>query len=188
MPGVFVLTDPRRMPNPAAVASRLPQDTGMIYRHFGAPDRGLVANTLVRIGRARGLTVLIAADPDLAVEVGAAGVHWPERLIGTLAMRISRGKTGLTTAAAHSMSAIVKAAALGVDGVFLSPVFATRSAGSSAPLGLMRSRLAAMNAKRQMTRWSRSTPKLYALGGVTTRTAQRVKGWADGFGIVEAAL
>ena len=78
LPGVFALTDPVRMPDPIAVANRLFAGCGIIYRHFGADDRLNVARQLAKIARSRNLTLLIGNDPDLAKQVGADGVHWPE--------------------------------------------------------------------------------------------------------------
>ncbi|MBS0386747.1 MAG: thiamine phosphate synthase, partial [Proteobacteria bacterium] len=134
VPSLFFLTDPERTPDPIAAARRLPAETAVIYRHFGASNRVRMARDLARICRARRLRLLIAADPHLAERVGAAGVHWPER-------RLPEARAvglALTTASAHSRAAVMRAAQCGVDACLLGPVFDTRSASANARLGLFR--------------------------------------------------
>ena len=62
----------------------------------------------------------------------------------------------------HGPRALRAAAALGVDAVLLSPVFPTASHPGDAVIGITRFRL-----------WARTCPcPVYALGGVTPRTAR----------------
>ena len=163
VPALFFFTDPKRTPDPLAVARALPRGAGLVYRHFGAAGRGPVARALARTCRSRGLTLLIAADPELAARVGAAGVHWPERL---LPARREAGHGALVTAAAHGAGALAKAAAYGADAAVLSPVFPTESASANAPLGLFRA--------SQLAR-AAALPVL-ALGGISTRNARLLAG------------
>jgi thiamine-phosphate pyrophosphorylase len=160
IPALFFFTDPERTPDPAAVARRLPRATAIVYRHFGAPERARMARRLAAIARARGLVLLIAADPELARRVGAAGVHWPQRLAPH-----ARG-AGLMTVAAHDAQALARAEALGADACVLGPVFATRSASAHPPLGLFRA--------SQLARAARVP--VIALGGVSARSAARLAG------------
>lgn len=155
------MTDPARTPDPCAVARRLPAGAAVIYRHFGAPERRRTARTLARICEARGLALLIAADPDLAREVDADGVHWPEARLPA-----ARDAFALVTVAAHSREAVARVAAFGADACILSPVFPTRSASARKPLGLF--------CASQIARGS-SIPVI-ALGGVGARSASRLSG------------
>lgn len=161
IPALFFFTDPERTPDPLAAAQRLPRGAAVVYRHFGAPDRARVARRLARLCHARGLMLLIAADPDLARRVGAAGVHWPEKWIARATRR-----HGLTTAAAHSPAALARATALGVDACVLGPVFPTSSASSRRALGVFRASQIARTA---------GAPVI-ALGGVNAETARRLLG------------
>lgn len=161
IPALYFFTDPVRTPDPVAIAKRLPRETAIVYRHFGAPDRASVARALARICHRRGLKLLIAADPGLARRVGAAGVHWPERLLTHEFERF-----GLTTAAAHSTAGVLRAAALGLDACVLAPVFPTRSGSGRKALGLFRASQLAHLA---------SVPVI-ALGGVNPDTANRLAG------------
>lgn len=160
MPGLFFFTDPERTPDPEAVARRLPRGAAIVYRHFGATDRAHVARKLAMIARGRGLSLLIAADPELAARVSAAGVHWPERLLPA-----TRG-AGLVTASAHRPEALARAAAIGVDACILAPVLPTRSSSGREAIGLFRASQAARSARLPVI----------ALGGVNARTATRLAG------------
>jgi thiamine-phosphate pyrophosphorylase len=172
IPALYFLTDPARTPDPARIAERLPNGTAVIYRHFGASDRFETARRLARISRARGLVLLIAADPALAAEIGAHGVHWPERL-----MPANRDGFALETAAAHSVRALARAAAAGFDAALLGPVLPSRSPTAARPLG---PRLAGHMARS-------ATLPVIALGGLDAQTGRRLigRGFA-GLAAVEA--
>lgn len=160
IPSLFFVTDPERTPDPCAIAQGLPRGSAIIYRHFGASERAHIARKLASIARSRSLLLLIAADPDLALRVGAAGVHWPQARLPA-----ERGG-GLVTAAAHDADALARAEALGVDACLLAPVLATNSSSGNAPLGLFKA--------GQMAR--RTRVPVIALGGVNARTARLLAG------------
>lgn len=162
-PSLFFFTDPQRTPDPLAVARRLPRGSGLVYRHFGAPNRAAMARALAKACRSRGLVFLVAADPELAQRVGADGVHWPERL---LPAHRTPAHGRIVTAAAHGPMALARAAAYGADAAVLSPVLPTESASRRAPLGLFRA--------SQMAR-AAALPVL-ALGGINAKTARLLAG------------
>lgn len=159
IPSLYFFTDPERTPDPVASAERLPRGTAIVFRHFGAPDRRQQARALARVARRRGLKLLIGADPALARRVGADGVHWPERLLG------SAERFGLTTAAAHSSDAIARAATI-ADAIVLSPVFPSRSPSAVHPLGVFHASQMARGAGRPVI----------ALGGVNGQSARMLVG------------
>ncbi len=166
LPSLWFLTDPERTPDPAAIIARLPRGAGVIYRGFGAADAPAVAARLRRLTRARGLILLIGADPGLAAEVGADGVHLPERLMG-LAGRLRWARPRwLITAAAHGPRALARAGRLDLDGVLVSVVFVSRSPSAGRPMGPVR--LAGL------ARQSRAP--VIALGGIRDETAPRLIG------------
>jgi thiamine-phosphate pyrophosphorylase len=160
IPSLYFLTDPIRTPDPVQSAARLPRGSAVIYRHFGAADRRSVARALARICHARGLPLLISADPSLAREVGANGVHWPERLIG------KAERFGLTTAAAHGLQGLAAARQAGLDACLLAPIFPTDSASGNNPLGLFHA--------SQLAR--ASGMNVIALGGINASNAARLRG------------
>ncbi len=103
--------------------ARLPRGGGVVFRHYATPAaarRRLFAR-LVRVARRRGLIVVRAGD---WCGPRADGVH-----------NRHRGR-GLRTAAAHSAIEARVAVARGVDAVFVSPIFATRSHPGAVALGV----------------------------------------------------
>ncbi|KCZ91754.1 thiamine phosphate synthase [Hyphomonas johnsonii] len=166
LPPVLFLTDPVRTPDPVTIATMLPPGWGVVFRHFGAPDAAAIAHQLARVCTARKLSLLIAADPALALAVGADGVHWPHARLGQA--RRWHGRFALMTASAHSRRDLADAAACGIDAALLSQVAGSRSPSARPPLGLLKFRELARAA---------SLP-VYGLGGVDTRTAPGVAGVA----------
>jgi thiamine-phosphate pyrophosphorylase len=173
LPVLFFVTDMSRTADPVAVALRLPRGAGILLRHYGAAGRAALARRLASVARARGLRLLIAADPPLARAVGACGVHWPEAL-----MHRARGRrAGLTTVAAHGWAGLVRARRVGADAAFLSPVFPTKSGADKHPLGVLR-----------FSALAHASPvPVYALGGITEAAARRLMGsGAAGLAAVDA--
>lgn len=173
LPRLWFFTDPRRTPDPAAIAARLPRGSAVVYRHFGAADRDHVARALLRISRRRGLRLLVGADAELAARIGADGVHLPERDAARAHALKQRRPHWIVTAAAHSGDALQSAR--DADAAILSPVFPSRSPSAGAPLGVLRAaRLAA----------SAPVPVI-ALGGVERRHVHMLlrRGFAGAAGI-----
>lgn len=179
LPPVLFLTDPARTPDPVKVAARLPRGWGVIYRHFGAADRVATARQLAAVARRRGLVLLIAADPQLAKQAGADGVHWPFAQRGEA--RKWRDRFRLMSVSAH-MPRELRALPPGLfDAALVSTVFPSASPSARAPLGALKLRRLARMAQLPV----------YALGGVTAGNAARIakaaglaaiEGIVDGFG------
>lgn len=160
LPPLLFFTDPDRTPRPWEVAAHLPRGAGVVYRGFGRPEMPEEARHLRRVTADRGLCLLIGQDADLAEEVGADGVHLPERDLGRAGALRSRHPVWLITGALHGNAAVQGVQAL--DALVLSPVF--RAGGSSAdrdPLGVAA-------ASRQV---SGLPLPVYGLGGITAATA-----------------
>ena len=168
LPPLLFLTDPQRTPDPISIAKRLPRGTGIIYRHFGAPDRYQVANALAKTCADQKLILLVAADPDLARAVGAQGVHWPEARL--LEATKWRGRFTIQTASAHSRQALARTARLGMDAALVSTVFTSNSPSAGVPIGPLKFR----------TRTRHTRVPVYALGGVRSDLAAQI---ADTSGI-----
>ncbi|MAL08148.1 MAG: thiamine monophosphate synthase [Maricaulis sp.] len=164
LPALIVLTDPNRFPDLDGFARQVPRGSVLIHRHFGGKTARHEAHTLRQIADERDLTLLIAADPGLALEVRADGVHWPERLAGRVRLHHPPGL--ILTVSAHSRAAAQRSAALGAHGILVSPVFATSSPGSGRPMG----RWAAARIARGVD------APVYALGGLHMGNAARLTG------------
>jgi len=172
------LTDPVRTPDPAALAQTLFEGCGIIYRHFGADDRTYVAETLAEIARKKNLVVLIGNDPDLAKQVGADGVHWPEARLAAASEWVNTFK--LMTAAAHTQQAIEQTQALGLDAALVSPVFPSESPSAGLPIG-----------PETLCKWADSTDlPLYGLGGVDAENITQIHDFAGAamIGGLQAAI
>ena len=165
LPALLLMTDEARLADPLPAARALPAGSGVILRHYGAPERASLARRLAAIARRRGLVLLVGEDPALARRVGAHGVHLPERSIGR-AGAVRWQREWLITTAAHSPAALRAAAAAGADAALLSPVFATASHPDVRALGPQR--FAAL---------ARASPlPVYALGGVDGTCARLLQG------------
>jgi thiamine-phosphate pyrophosphorylase len=171
LPPALILTDPWRSAPPEQLAQRMPPGWGLVYRHFGAPERFAMAERLAKLAFRGHFTLLIGADPRLAAAVGADGVHWPEACL--LSARRWTGRFRLMTASAHSVSAVCAAQPRGIDARVLSTVFPSASPTASTPMGRFRFRKASRDA---------ACP-IYALGGITGETAPAVSRWAGLAGV-----
>ena len=162
LPRLWLMTDERQGDGLLAAVARLPRGAGIVFRHYSL--RRSRAARLVRAGarrRRRGL-VLLAGPADQARAWGADGSH-------------GRGPgQGLRSAPVHDLAEIRAAERHGADLLFLSPVFATRSAiPARRTLGLAR------------FAWlARRTPlPVIALGGMNAARGRRLAslgayGWA----------
>ncbi|MCZ4297015.1 thiamine phosphate synthase [Henriciella marina] len=162
LPGGFFVTDPARISDARAVIARLPDGIGVIIRHFGQADAMQQAFDIVSDCQIAGRIVLIGADPDLAFETGADGVHWPFRLRGDL-RRMKPDPGLLHTLSVHSSTELRAARAYPVNALIYSTVFPSVSPSAGHPIGLSRFAAAA----------ARSPVPLYALGGITSANAEK---------------
>lgn len=164
---LYFMTDRRRIADPQTVASALPAGATVILRDYdlSAGERRDLARSLRAATAARGVGLLIAADPSLAEDIGADGVHAPRWANNLAAEAKARRPAWRVTVSAHGSDAPAELADE-ADAVFLSPVFPTRSHPGAPALGLDRAaRLAAAVAK-----------PVIALGGVNAETAPRLIG------------
>ncbi len=176
LPCLWLFTD-ARVP---VDLSRLPRGAGVVIRHYDHPQRAAFVGKLVAAGRACGLIMLVAGDMRLALASGADGVHLPEHQVRKYQMHSIRRphRNFIITAAAHSQQALHDAAF--VDGIFLSPMFATRSHVGSKNIGRLRA------AHLIHT----TSTMIIALGGITSQNARHlatigfagiaaIDGWTD---------
>jgi thiamine-phosphate pyrophosphorylase len=179
LPHLWFLTDPLRTPDPVLAIGDLPSGAAVIYRAFGAADRLRTARALRKLTRERGLTLLIGADWRLAAAVGADGVHLPQRLMRLAPGLRLRRPNWTITAAAHDAAAVLAGGRWGLDALFVSVVFPSRSPSAGRALGPVRF-VALVNLSR---------PPVIALGGVNGVTAIRLRGSrAAGLAGVEALV
>jgi thiamine-phosphate pyrophosphorylase len=165
LPHLLFFTDPVRTPDPEAVARGLPRGAGVAFRAFGATDAAQRGGRLKAIARERRLVLLIGQDAELAAQVGADGVHLPERLAHRARRLKAAHPRWIVTAAAHSVFAARRALAAGADAVVVSTVFASRSVSAGRPMGAVRLALLVRHVKGPV----------YGLGGIDNKKARLLK-------------
>ena len=136
----------------------------MVFRAFGDPQAARIASRLRDLASMRRLVLLIGADHRLAAQVGADGVHLPERLAHRAQALRNANPLWIVTAAAHSERAAHMARRFGAEAAVVSAVFPSRSPSAGAPIGPVK--LAGLA--------RRVGVPLYALGGVNNKTARRL--------------
>jgi len=158
-PPLWLFTDAHAHFDLPAVVARLPRGLcGVVFRHDGSPQRATLGRTVARICRARRLTLSVAGDWRLAVEL-RAGLHLRDgRRAG-----LSPSWLRIATASAHGGRDIHRARDAAV--IFVSPVFPTPSHPGVIGLGVVR--------------WAgltRNVRVAAALGGIDGRTIWRFGG------------
>lgn len=152
LPRLWLITDERLGEQLWEALEALPRGSGVIFRDYATP---LAAR------RARFAAVLAVARRRRLVLVRAG----PAAMRGEMGVHNGRGR-GLRTAAVHDRAELVAARRAGVDLVFISPVFPTRSHPGAPTLGIVRLGLL----RRGVT-----MPAI-ALGGMNARAFRRLRG------------
>ncbi|HQW81030.1 MAG: Nudix family hydrolase [Rhodanobacteraceae bacterium] len=94
------------------------------------------AITLRTLAHAHGARLLLNATPELALELGADGVHLnAARLRSTAPSSLSCAANFLVAASVHDAQELAQAEAIGADFVVISPVRATPSHPLATPIG-----------------------------------------------------
>jgi thiamine-phosphate pyrophosphorylase len=163
LPRLWLMTDERMGEALWDALARLPQGSGVIFRHHATPGRRALFDRVRTIARARRLILLLAGSPRQAVAWRADGAHGRSPHVRT-------ARPMLRTAPAHSARELARVRA---HAVLLSPVFATRSHPGAKALGSVRfARLARL-----------SEAPAIALGGMDARRFRHLArlgayGWA----------
>lgn len=156
LPAIWLISDARNDATIEQALRRLPQGSGLVFRHYHLPrpERRARFAALARIARAHGHVVVLAGTRAEARRWGADAAYGP---------------TG-ELVPVHSLREIGRARR--ARAVLLSPVHSTRSHPDGAVLGRVRFRLLA----------ARATAPVIALGGMDARRA-RALDWPRWAGI-----
>lgn len=163
---LIFMTDPKRVTDVVAAAEMLPRRAAIIYRHFGSAHRCVDAEALRQVTFKRQQQFLIGDDPQLAIEVGADGVHF-RRDANAAAPIVWRQRCPDWLI---SMAGIKSGDYTGdlsvLDGLLLSSIFPSQSPSAGEPISL-----AALKEKV-----SKLPAPIFALGGVNSKTAPKLLG------------
>ncbi len=161
---LIFMTDPSRVPDVVAAAQNLPYGAAIIYRHFGSAHRFIDAENLRQITFKRGQQLLIGADPELAIEVGADGVHFRrDAKVEAPALWRRRCPDWLISMAGIKSGEYQDNLSL-LDALIVSSVFPSESPSAGEPIGVAGLRKAVQNIGAPV----------FALGGVTANTAHEL--------------
>lgn len=165
LPPLLFFTDPDRTPAPWITARALPRGAAVVYRGFGRPAALEEAFLLREATQQTGVRLLIALDADLAREVGADGLHLPEREAARAPSLRQAHADWMITAAWHPGRGRPPVGE-GLDALIVSPVFTPGGASSGEPLGAVGLAKAA----------SGSPIPCYGLGGIDAERAEGLSG------------
>lgn len=146
----------------ARVASLSPAQRGRFAVQLRDPD--LPIRALLDLGRrlraatlAIGAALLVNDRLDLALELGADGVHLGRRSVRVADARALLGPAAWISVACHDVDDVIRAATEGAQAATLSPIFASPGKGAPLGVGALRAARSALGARPFA---------LHALGGV----------------------
>lgn len=187
LPRLLLITDSAVCSDlPRAVAAALAGGVRhLLLRERNSPAGPMIplARRLLTLTRAQGAALLIHDRVDVALAVGAEGVHLPAQGMATVEARRLLSRTSdrslLLGRSCHSVETAEQALQEGADYVTLSPLFATRSHPDMPPLGV--AGFAALRA--------RIPGPVIALGGIQkANAAQAMATGADGIALIRGIL
>ena len=139
----YYITDRRAAGGEAAVleAARRAAEEGVAYIQVREKDleaRGLLdlVRQIAAIARPYGMRVMVNSRADIAIAVGAGGVHLPANPIPFKNWRAITPEGFQIGVSCHSLDEVKRAESEGADLVVFGPVFATGSKRLAKPLGL----------------------------------------------------
>jgi thiamine-phosphate pyrophosphorylase len=169
----------------AAVGALSPAQRGRFAVQLRDP--GLSSRALTDLGlrlraatRPLGVALMVNDRLDLALALGADGVHLGRRSVTVADARALLGPAAWISVACHDVDDVIRAATEGADAATLSPIFASPGKGTPLGLGALRAARAALGARALA---------LHALGGVDRASAPSCfEAGADGVAAIRADL
>ena len=163
---LIFMTDPKRVTDVVAAAEMLPRRAAIIYRHFGSAHRFVDAEALREVTFNRQQQFLIGDDPQLAIEVGADGVHFcRDAKVSAPTLWRQRCPDWLISMAGIKSGDYTGDVSI-LDGLLLSAIFPSQSPSAGEPIGVL--------ALKEKTR--KLPVPVFALGGVNSKTAPKLIG------------
>ena len=186
LPKLYPITDARRSGlSHAEQVARLAEGGATFVqlreKHLSPREFCREAERAVRVARERGVRLVVNDRVDIALAVGADGVHLGQDDLDPESARALLGPGSVVGYSTHSVEQAVAAARLPVSYIAIGPVFQTASKADPDPSvgleGVRRVRAAAPDVP------------LVAIGGVTRENAPAVLGaGADAVAVISALL
>ncbi|WP_432768538.1 MAG: thiamine phosphate synthase [Sphingopyxis sp.] len=170
LPQQWLFSDERLTVGVVQLAATLPPGSGIVLRHdsLAAGARWRLLRRLMRVARARSLPILLAGTPDVARRWGADGAHLRQHDARRAAQAHRLGL--IVTMPVHDAREGRRARRAQADGVFISPLYPTRSHLGASVLGRA--------AWLRLARLAGGQP--IALGGMTPGRARQLTRRANG--------
>lgn len=161
------MSDPERLPDIVGTTKRLPKGATVIYRHFGTDERYATAEHLRNVTFEREQQFLIGNDPELAIAVGADGVHFRrDAELTAPALWRERCPNWLITMAGVKDGSPYLGDLTALDGLIVSSVFDSHSPSAGKAVGVT-----------ALTHICETlNVPVFALGGVKANTAPKLIG------------
>ncbi len=178
----FFFTDDKRANNALDIAQALPPEVGIVFRSLEPEElRCTKTKQMAELAESQRRCMFVSQRPELAHQLGATGVHLPERE-AYRAKQIRRLFPSLRiSTACHSFSVLSSLCRDSIDLIFLSPLFSTKSHPREAGLGVLKF----AHWRNVALRRSSRKPLIYALGGINADNIHRLSATgADGYGAI----
>ncbi|MBA4162820.1 MAG: thiamine phosphate synthase [Novosphingobium sp.] len=167
LPAIWLISDARNDVRLEAALASLPDHSGFVFRHYHLKEKARRAryDELLSLCRDLGHLMVLSGDADTALGWGADGVYGPAEKLD-----VQPGLLRLATV--HDAHEVASANHAQVDGMFLSPVYPTRSHADGTCLGISNFHSIAAQAESPVI----------ALGGMNAERAREL-GWPRWAGI-----
>jgi thiamine-phosphate pyrophosphorylase len=150
-------------------------------KHLSPHEFYREAEEALRVARERGVKLIVNDRADIALALGADGLHLGQDDMPPEAARALLGEDAIIGFSTHNVAQAVEAARLPVDYVAIGPVFATSSKSNPDPVVGLEGVARAREAVRHIP--------LVAIGGITRENARGVlEAGADSVAVIGALL
>ena len=187
LPKLYPITDRRLsgLSHAAQVARLIEGGAGFIQlreKHLSPREFYREAEDALKIARERGVRLVVNDRADIALALGADGVHLGQDDMPAAAARSLLGERAIIGCSTHSVEQAIEAARMPVSYIAIGPVFATVSKEKPDPV------VGLEGVRRVREAVGRSMP-LVAIGGITRDNARSVlAAGADSVAIIGALL
>lgn len=151
-------------------------------KHLSPREFYREAEEALKVARARGVKLIINDRADIALALGADGVHLGQDDMPPFAARALLGEGAVVGFSTHSVEQAIAAARMPIDYVAVGPIFATTSKEKPDPV-------VGLEGLRRVREAVGVSVKLVAIGGVTRENAPSVlAAGADSVAVISALL